>query len=68
MTNYLKACRDALQLLGYVFAKLTQRSTTIGAAAVWRKMGDDFTRKVFRKRLAYGTPAGLRGSLSRTLL
>src|SRR5258708_12155256 len=68
MTDYLKAGRDALQLLGYVFTKLTQRSTAIGAAVVRRKMGDDFARKILRKGLAYGTPTGPGDCLSRALL
>jgi hypothetical protein len=66
MTDYLKACRDALQLLGYVLAKQTQRSTAIGAAGVRRKMGDNFPRKILRKRLACGTPTGLGYCLNRT--
>ena len=46
VTNHLEGCRNALQLLGYVFAELTQRTAAIGTAVVRRKMGDDFTRKI----------------------
>ena len=55
MLNDLVGCRNAFQLLGYIFAELTQRTTAIRTAGVRRKMRDDFTRKIFRQRLARST-------------
>jgi hypothetical protein len=35
-----------------VFTELAQRTAAIGTAAVWGKVSDDFSRKIFWKRLA----------------
>src|SRR5271170_7352065 len=55
MLNHLVGSRDAFQLLGYIFAELMQRATTIRTAGVRGKMRDDFTRKIFWQRLARST-------------
>ena len=41
---------ESLQLIGYIFAKLTQGSTAIGAAVVRRKMRNHLARKILWKR------------------
>ena len=64
VTNNLVGCRDALQLFGDVFTELPQCPAAIGTAVVSRKMGDNFTRKMFRKRLAFRAWARLFGCLS----
>ena len=55
MLNHLVGSRNAFQLLGYIFAELTQRATTIRTAGVCGKMRDDFTRKILWQRLARST-------------
>ena len=52
MTNDLERCRDALQLLGHIFAELAQRAAAIGAAVMRRQVRYDFARKMLRQRPA----------------
>jgi hypothetical protein len=64
--NHFEGSRDAFQLLGNIFAELTQRATTIRTAALRGKMRDDFTRKIFWQRLARNTTPRLGCSRRRT--
>src|SRR5882672_447743 len=68
VANHLVGSRNAFQLLRYIFAELAQRAAAIRAAVVRWKMSDDFAWKVFRKRLACRTSAGLCRSQSRARL
>ena len=60
MTDNLERRRDALQLLGDVFAELAQRAAAIGAAVVSRKVRYDFARKMLRQRSACWASSGCR--------
>jgi hypothetical protein len=52
MANHLVCGRHPFQLFRDILSELMHHSAAIGAVGVRGKMGDNFSRKIFRKRPA----------------